>query len=188
MIKKVIEAATGTVNKEEIFEMVASVVCGFLTLEVGVLHSKSRIREVVYARQLFVFFCRQLLPSVTLREIGERVNCTHATVMHSITNIKNLCDTDDSHLYDVTTISRILRLSLEEIGIETRDQESYCLNLNECISAKMGTEKAVVLIGYSEHEINMILRYISGGDESIKHRKHLNTGLFLLHESKSKIV
>ena len=50
--------------------------------------SDSRLRSVVLARQLYCWFARRLTTH-RLKEIGEVVNVSHATVIHHLKTAKN---------------------------------------------------------------------------------------------------
>ena len=55
--------------------------------ELGIdITSKSRKRELVYARAIYFKICKDRT-SLSLQEIGETLNLHHATVLHSIRNI-----------------------------------------------------------------------------------------------------
>ncbi len=60
----------------------------------------SRKRENVYARAIYFKLCKELTP-LTLKQIGQTLNKTHATVIYSINNIFPAIKQYDKQLYTV---------------------------------------------------------------------------------------
>jgi len=54
---------------------------------------KSRLRNIVEARQVFCLFARQLTKDIS-SDIGKQINRTHATVLYSASSMRNLCSLD----------------------------------------------------------------------------------------------
>ena len=81
---------------------------------------KTRKREVVEARQIamYVIKCRTKL---SFAEIGGLCGGKdHATVLHSIKTVKNVCDTDRAFNHKVIAIRDIIRLKFKP---EINDKE-----------------------------------------------------------------
>ena len=57
------------------------------------LSMRTRKREIVEARQLYFYFAKKT-ELYTLESIGNEVNRDHATVMHGISTINDLLETD----------------------------------------------------------------------------------------------
>jgi chromosomal replication initiation ATPase DnaA len=51
---------------------------------------KSRLRNIVEARQMFCLFARELTKDKSL-DIGKQINRTHASVLYSASTMRNLC-------------------------------------------------------------------------------------------------
>lgn len=66
-------------NQEEILKIFTKIV------EVDI-NKKSRERNIIEARALYYTICRELLPNITLKELGKTGNKHHATVIHSLKN------------------------------------------------------------------------------------------------------
>ena len=78
-----------SLNYKEIIEKVIELE-GFTPEE---LKMKCRKRELVFARQIAMFFCRKLT-TVSLALTGSYFGRDHATVLHAVKTINNLIDTD----------------------------------------------------------------------------------------------
>lgn len=54
---------------------------------------KSRLRNIVEARQMFCLFARELTKDIS-SDIGKQINRTHASVLYSASAMRNLCSLD----------------------------------------------------------------------------------------------
>ena len=54
------------------------------------LKGKTRIREIVEARQLFCATAKHLNPKISYKIIGSIINRDHSTVLYSIKTVKNI--------------------------------------------------------------------------------------------------
>lgn len=93
------------------FDEIKDVVCGHYGITLDDLCSRSRKRPVAYIRQLAIFLADKYtdLSSVQIgRQIGGR---NHATVIHSVNQIKNLIDVDESVRNEVSIIEDKVRCS-----------------------------------------------------------------------------
>lgn len=91
-------------KREITIDHIQSSVCDYFDLTINELHSKSRKREIVQARQIAMYFAKKLTKH-SLTTIGSKIgNKDHATVLHANRTVKNLMDTDKrfkSHVYEI---------------------------------------------------------------------------------------
>ncbi len=81
-------------SKEISVDYIQKVICDYFDMPVDVLKSRTRKREIVQARQLTMYFAKQLTKS-SLSTIGAQCgNKDHATVLHAVRTVKNLTETD----------------------------------------------------------------------------------------------
>ncbi|HSV76792.1 MAG TPA: chromosomal replication initiator protein DnaA [Bacteroidales bacterium] len=93
----VIERFVKNNPREITVNYIQKVVCDYFSLQVEKLHSNTRKREIVQARQLAMYFSKQFTKS-SLAVIGSQCgNKDHATVLHACKTVKNLVDTDKSY-------------------------------------------------------------------------------------------
>ena len=91
---KVIERFVKNTPKEITVEYIQKVVCDYFSIPVEKIHSKTRKREIVQARQIAMFFSKSYTKS-SLAAIGSKCgNKDHATVLHACKTVKSLADTD----------------------------------------------------------------------------------------------
>ena len=80
--------------REVSIDYIQKVVCDYFDIPVEIMKSKTRKREIVQARQLAMYFSKQLTKS-SLAHIGKHCgNKDHATVLHACKTVNNLADTD----------------------------------------------------------------------------------------------
>lgn len=82
----------------------------------GQIISRSRLRHIVEARQMFCLLARDLTKKGSVK-IGEQIKRDHATVLYSASSMRNLCSVDK-------------RLSIAKNYIE-KDIETKLENLNK---------------------------------------------------------
>ena len=74
---------------------VQAAVCDYFNISTEELVSKSRKRQIVQARQISMYLCRNLISNCSLSTIGaETGGKDHATVLHSCNMVADLMSTD----------------------------------------------------------------------------------------------
>ena len=90
MIDRFVKSTTREVS----IDYIQKVVCDYFDLNIDSLKSKTRKRNIVQARQLAMYFSKQLTKS-SLANIGAQCGeKDHATVLHACKTVNNLSDTD----------------------------------------------------------------------------------------------
>lgn len=81
-------------QREMSVDFIQKTVCNYYGLELDSLQSKTRKREIVQARQIAMYFSKNLTNS-SLSVIGSKIGKKdHATVLHACKTISNLMETD----------------------------------------------------------------------------------------------
>ncbi len=78
-------------NKEDSIlttEKITNVVCEYFSLDINAVCGPKRNREFVYARDIAIFLCRDMIKEITQAKIGEFFNRDHATVINSCKKIE----------------------------------------------------------------------------------------------------
>lgn len=112
-----IELASEMINKlvknskrELSVDYISKVVCDYFNMPVDSLQAKTRKREVVQARQLAMYFSKNLTKS-SLASIGSQIgNKDHATVLHACKTVNNLKETDKNFRLFVDEIEKKLKM------------------------------------------------------------------------------
>ena len=91
------------------YERVQRVVCDYFNISRDALLSSSRKRQIVQARQIAMYVCRNLVSGCSLATIGAELGGRdHATVLHGCTTVADLMMTDRSFRQYVTDIEKML--------------------------------------------------------------------------------
>ncbi len=94
LAKQMIDKFVKNTTREVSIDYIQKVVCDYFDLPIEILKSKTRKREIVQARQISMYFAKNLTKS-SLANIG--ANCggkDHATVLHAYKTVNNLIETD----------------------------------------------------------------------------------------------
>ena len=97
--------------REVSIDYIQKVVSDYFDLSIEQLKSKTRKREVVQARQIAMYFSKQMTKS-SLATIG--MHCggkDHATVLHACRTVNNLVDTDKRFKAYVEEIEKKINLN-----------------------------------------------------------------------------
>lgn len=94
LAKKMIDKFVKNTSREISIDYIQKVVCDYFGLPLEAIHSKTRKREIVQARQLAMYFSKKMTKS-SLATIGQHCGKKdHATVLHACRTVNNLIDTD----------------------------------------------------------------------------------------------
>lgn len=94
LAKQMIDKFVKNTTREISIDYIQKVVCDYFDMPIELLKSKTRKREIVQARQLAMYFSKQLTKN-SLASIGAQCgNKDHATVLHACRTINNLGETD----------------------------------------------------------------------------------------------
>lgn len=109
---KVIEKFVKTTPREITVEFIQKLVCEYFDIPLERIHSKTRKREIVQARQLAMYFSKSFTKS-SLANIGSKCgNKDHATVLHACKTVKNLADTDKMFKKYVDELENMIKVKM----------------------------------------------------------------------------
>ncbi len=95
MAQRVLENIVAEEKNDLTIEQVQSAVCDYFHIGKDDLVSGSRKRQLVQARQISMFLCRNLIPNCSLSAIGAKTGGKdHSTVLHSCNTVCDLMSTD----------------------------------------------------------------------------------------------
>ena len=110
LARQMIDKFVRNTAKEVSIDYIQKVVCDYFNMAIDTLKSKTRKREVVQARQIAMYFAKQLTKS-SLATIG--MHCggkDHATVLHACRTVNNLMDTDKKFRHYVQELDKKINL------------------------------------------------------------------------------
>ena len=110
LAKQMIDKFVKNTTREVSVDFIQKVVCDYFDMPMELLKSKTRKREIVQARQLTMYFSKQLTKN-SLAAIGAQCgNKYHATVLHACRTVSNLAETDKRFRTYVDDIKKKLTL------------------------------------------------------------------------------
>jgi chromosomal replication initiator protein len=110
LAKQMIDKFVKNTTRELSVDFIQKVVCDYFDMPMELLKSKTRKREIVQARQLTMYFSKQLTKN-SLAAIGAQCgNKDHATVLHACRTVSNLAETDKRFRTYVEDIKKKLTL------------------------------------------------------------------------------
>lgn len=75
-------------NKTVDINSIKEIVCSYYSIKKSDLNSKRKSRNISYPRQIIMYLCRELIPTITLSQIGEEFGGKdHTTVIHACNKI-----------------------------------------------------------------------------------------------------
>jgi len=112
------ESITGKIVGEQpsdvSIDLIVDTVCEYFNVTRDILLSKSRKRQIVQARQIAMYECRNLIPNCSLSTIGAELGGKdHATVLHACTTVQDLMSTDKAFRQYVTDIESMVAVPVE---------------------------------------------------------------------------
>src|SRR6056297_892042 len=110
LARQVIDKLVKNSKKEISVDYIQKIVCDYFEITPDQLHSKTRKREIVQARQIAMYFSKSLTKS-SLASIGSQIGGKdHATVLHACKTVNNLVDTDKRFKQTVDNIEKKLKI------------------------------------------------------------------------------
>jgi chromosomal replication initiator protein len=110
LTRSVIDKLVKNSKKEISVDYIQKIVCDYFNISPDQLHSKTRKREIVQARQIAMYFSKSLTKS-SLASIGSQIGGKdHATVLHACKTVNNLIDTDKRFKQTIENIEKKLKI------------------------------------------------------------------------------
>lgn len=109
LAKEMIDKLIKNTKREVSIDYIQKVVCNYFDVPVDALQSKTRKREIVQARQVAMYFSKNLTKS-SLATIGSQIGGKdHATVLHACKTVNNLVETDKQFKTQIEEIEKKLK-------------------------------------------------------------------------------
>jgi chromosomal replication initiator protein len=107
MMKNFVKNATREIS----IDYIQKLVCDFYNVSIDSVKSKTRKREIVQARQIAMYFAKDLTKA-SLKNIGTHFgNRDHSTVIHACQTVNDLIDTDKKFRHDVEELNKRIRIN-----------------------------------------------------------------------------
>jgi len=110
LARDMIDKLVKSTKREISIDYIQKVVCNYFNMPVESISSQTRKREIVQARQIAMFFAKNMTKS-SLAAIGSLIGGKdHATVLHACKTVNNLMETDKKFKLDVEEIEKRLKM------------------------------------------------------------------------------
>ncbi|HPG72749.1 MAG TPA: chromosomal replication initiator protein DnaA [Bacteroidales bacterium] len=110
LARDMIDKLVKSTKREISIEYIQKVVCNYFGMPVEAIGSQTRKREIVQARQIAMFFAKNMTKN-SLAAIGSYIGGKdHATVLHACKTVNNLIETDKKFKMDVDEIEKRLKM------------------------------------------------------------------------------
>ena len=111
LAKQMIKNFVKNSSREISIDYIQKVVCDYYKISVELVKSKTRKREIVQARQISMFFAKDLTKS-SLKTIGMFFGGRdHSTVIHACQTVNDLMETDKQFKNDVVEIGKKIKIN-----------------------------------------------------------------------------
>ncbi len=109
MVNNVLSNIVSEPKSDLTIDKVQGAVCEYFQITKADLVSNSRKRQLVQARQISMYLCRNLIPNCSLSIIGSKTGGKdHSTVLHSYNTVCDLMSTDRMFKSYVTELEGLL--------------------------------------------------------------------------------
>lgn len=111
LAKQILKNFVKNVSKEISIEYIQKLVCDYFSISIDQVKSKTRKREIVQARQISMYFAKDLTKS-SLKTIGMHFGGRdHSTVIHACQTVNDLMETDKKFKSDVEELSKRIKIN-----------------------------------------------------------------------------
>ncbi|MBQ9475224.1 MAG: chromosomal replication initiator protein DnaA [Bacteroidales bacterium] len=109
LASKVVDNVVDNSTEELSINKICETVCEYFDITSEEMLARTRKRNIVQARQIAMFLCRNMLSNCSLATIGSEIGGKdHATVLHACTTVSDLMSTDKTFRKYVTDLRGIL--------------------------------------------------------------------------------
>lgn len=110
LVREMIDKLVKNTTRELSIDYIQKVVSDYFSIPIDLMHSKTRKREIVQARQIAMYFSK-LLTKSSLATIGSQIGGKdHATVLHACKTVNNLSETDKRFRIYIEEIEKKLKM------------------------------------------------------------------------------
>ena len=112
LAKQILKNFVKNATREISIEFIQKLVCDYFTIPVDLVKSKTRKREIVQARQISMYYAKDLTKS-SLKTIGMHFGGRdHSTVIHACQTVNDLMETDKKFKADIEEIGKRIKINL----------------------------------------------------------------------------
>lgn len=172
-------------SDDYLVEFIRAVVCEYYKMpELEFMeHVRSRKRKYCFLRQI-IFLLIHENSEMTLMDISKIFGNHHATTIHGMRTIKELCEWDKKLNAQLQELREIVTLKSKAQGMNMNlDDDFYYIDLDEITSLKITRKKSMILTGFTKDEID---RMMTNLPKETQRREHNKTRMYILESKQNK--
>ena len=109
LAKDVLKNIIKDIDTEVSIDYIQKSVAEYFGVKLEEIKAKTRKKEIVIARQVAMYFCKELT-NHSLKNIGYHFNRDHSTVIHAVTTVNDMMDTDSKIKSKVEDLHKKLKM------------------------------------------------------------------------------
>lgn len=170
------------IYEERLVEFIRQTVCSFYNVPVERLSKKTKKSDIVHCRHMIIYLSAKCI-DVPLRRLADLCgyNGDHSMILYVKKKIDGYMSWDNKLRKDVTVLMNHIEASLYDQKKAKIESIDY-INLNNIVALRENMNRAVLLVGYSQAEIEQLKLLIGNNNNSITFE---NTGVYLFNDKNS---
>lgn len=171
-------------DTDRTINFVKDVVAAYYNLDKENFNKNSRKSDVIKLKHIAIYIIKKNIKISTV-SLGSKFGFNHATVVYIIKKFNGYLEWDSEFRKEIIDIENILNFKfIDELNM---NKDYYYIPLNEFVSIKQDNNKAIILKGFTEEEINAIeFKDNRNGNNFFNNpniiKKHENQNLYILEK------
>jgi hypothetical protein len=179
---KILEGSVQSYNAM-VSEFVKEIVCSYFGIDSDSLNYNTRKREVVKCKQISMYLIHKNL-NMSLSKIGRHFQKNHATVIHSVKTIKNYLEWDKDLKKEIDELEKLVIFKANAmISNYSIENNFYFIDLDNFSSIKVNKKQSLILVGYSDEEVDEFCKLNLIDNNS---KKHTKKGMYILEKNQNE--
>lgn len=170
-------------DTEKIIQLIKEELSCYYLVDKNIFESKSRKSNEIKIKHICIHLSMDYLKSTTT-SMGKYFNLKHSMIIYINKKIKGYLEWDETFRKELKEIKSLLDFKI--FNEENISKEKYYIPLNDFYSLKLEENKAIILKGFTEDEINsikLVNKYNNKEYISIfEPRKHINQKFYILEK------
>ena len=145
---------------------------------------KRRFPELVKLKDYAVYFSKQHTIATEEELMDYFGYKNHSSICHIFKKMNNFLTWDKVVKREVKEINAIIQLKGLANNNKVNLNDFYYINMNDFVSVRTNSEKSAIFVGYTDAEIQKMLKSLKDGSDEIKLVKHTKTHKFIIEKLK----
>jgi len=166
---------------DRLAQYIIIVVGKYLNMDENFCITKNRRADLVYGRQLCMYFIRKYT-KLRLHKITSYFNNkNHATILHGIKHLESLYQVDKMVQKDIYELNHIIKFKAKNNRKKLNfHKDFYFIDFNDSVSFRLSPSKGILLAGFTNEEIETFKKYMK---DIVDSREHFDTGIHIIENN-----